>query len=186
MVSPSRTGRARRRVVVAVAAAVAATAAGVWLYQDRAREGDFSSDPRPCSLVSAPTARLVAGPAEGVESGSACTWAGPGPGRDPQPVLEVRVTRLGTWEAREDFRRVKEESEGKTGPMTAELSDFGDEAFSRIRYPSGRRMTSEVWFRQGNVVVAVRYAPVDGGIDPSHAGAYEVATEAAARLGKGN
>ncbi|AZM92673.1 hypothetical protein [Streptomyces sp. W1SF4] len=183
MVSPPRPGRTRR-LVLAVAAAGAVAAVGLWLYPDLARRGDFTSDPRPCSLVTAGTARLVAGRAEGVEAGSACTWADPG--GDPQPVLEVRVTRLATARARADFRRVKEESEGKTGPMTAELSDFGDEAFSRIRNPSRGRVTSEVWFRQGNVVVAVRYAPADGGLDPSQAGAYEVATEAAARLGKGN
>ncbi|WP_405977050.1 hypothetical protein [Streptomyces sp. NBC_00158] len=185
MVSPSPPGRTRR-LLLAVAAAGLVTAGGLWLYQDLARRGDFTSDPRPCSLVTAQTARLVAGPAQGVEAGSACVWAGPGPGRDPQPVLEVRVTRLGTREAWEDFRRVKEQSEGKTGPMTAELTDFGDEAFSRIRNSDGPRVTSEVWFRRGNVVVAVRYAPADGGLDPSQAGAYEVATEAAARLGKGN
>ncbi|MGE7384894.1 hypothetical protein ACQKM2_05225 [Streptomyces sp. NPDC004126] len=187
MVSPSGPGRPRRRLALAVAAAAAVTVGGLWLYRDPARQGDFASDPRPCSLVTAATARLVAGPAEGVETGSACVWAGPGPGPDPQPVLEVRVSRLGTREARESFQRVKEQSEGKTGPMTAELSDFGDEAFSRIRNSDGPRVTSEVWFRQGNVVIAVRYAPVDGDVDPSsHAGAYEVATEAAARLGKGN
>ncbi|MFD0358259.1 hypothetical protein ACFVHW_31690 [Streptomyces sp. NPDC127110] len=178
MPSPSRRRRPRR-VALAAAAAAAVTAVGVCLYQDLARQGGFASDTRPCSLVSAQTARLVAGTAQGVEAGSSCTWAGP----DPQPVLQVQVTRLGTPQARRGFRLVKEESEGKTGPMTAELTDFGDEAFSRIRYSGGVRVTSEVWFRRGDVVVAVRYAPADGDIDPSHAGAYEVAAEAAARLG---
>ncbi|RST01799.1 hypothetical protein EF910_26005 [Streptomyces sp. WAC07149] len=182
MASPSRPGRTRRIVLVAAGSAAAA-AVGAVLYQDLARQDRFASGTRPCALVSAQTARLVAGPVEGVEDGSVCTWPGPG----PQPVLQVQVTRLGTPQAREGFRLVKEEvPPGKTGPMTAELTDFGDEAFSRIRYPgAGRRVTSEIWFRRGDVVVAVRYAPVDGDIDPAHAGAYEVATEAAARLRQG-
>ncbi|MFJ3875951.1 hypothetical protein ACIPW5_00670 [Streptomyces sp. NPDC090077] len=176
MVSPSRPRR-RRRLVLVAAGVAAAAAVGAALYQDLARGS--VPETRPCALVSARTARLVAGPAEGVEDGSACTWPGPG----PQPVLKVQVTRLGTPQAREGFRLVREEvPPGKTGPMTAELTDFGDEAFSRILFPAGGRVTSEIWFRRGDVVVAVRYAPVDGDIDPSHAGAYEVATEAAARL----
>lgn len=185
MMSTSRPKRAPR---VAMAAAIAAVAAlAVWLYQDQTQQGDFAADPRPCSLVSAETAaRLLAGPTDGVEAMSYCSWAGPGLGSDAQPVLQVQVTRLGVHEAQVSFQRTKEESEGKMGPMTTDLSDFGDEAFSRVRYPSGGRVTNEVFFRRSNVVVAVRYAPVDGDIDRAHSGAYDVATEAAATLGKGN
>lgn len=70
--------------------------------------------------------------------------------------------------------------------MTTDMTDFGDEAFARIRYPSGGRVTNEIFFRRSNVVVAVRYAPVDHDPDRAYAGVYDVATEAAATLGKGN
>ncbi|MEU9145023.1 hypothetical protein [Streptomyces sp. NPDC048349] len=186
MVSPSRPNRAPRIALAASATAVAVLA--VWLYQDPTQRGDFDADPRPCALVTAETAaRLLSGPTDGVEAKSSCNWAGPGLGSDAQPVLQVQVTRLGVDDARLSFQRTKEEPQGKMGPSTTDLSDFGDEAFSRLRYPSsGNRMINEVFFRRSNVIVAVRYAPVDGDIDRGRAGAYDVATEAAAALGKGH
>ncbi|MCX4691617.1 hypothetical protein [Streptomyces sp. NBC_01408] len=174
--------------VAGIALAAAAVAAGVvfvWLYQDQSQQGQFASDPRPCALVSAGTAaRLLPEPADGVEAMSYCSWAGPGLGKGAQPVLQVQVSRLRLDEARSSFQRTQEESAGKMGPMTTDLTDFGDEAFVRTRYPSGGRSTTEIFFRRSNVVVAVRYAPVDGDGEKAYAGAYDVATEAAAELRK--
>ncbi|MGP3683435.1 hypothetical protein ACTVZO_01770 [Streptomyces sp. IBSNAI002] len=185
MVTPSRPERARRVALAAAATAVAALA--VWLYQDRTPQGDFSADPRPCSLVSAGTAgRLLDGPADGVQAKSSCDWAAPGADKGAQPVLQVQVTRMRVPEARAGFQRTRQESHGKMGPNGTDLSDFGDEAFSRMRYPSGGRMVEEVYFRLSNVIVAVRHAPLDGDFDRARAGAYDVAAEAADRLGKGH
>ncbi|EFL19263.1 hypothetical protein [Streptomyces sp. C] len=61
MASPSRPGRTGRRAALAVAAAAVLAAGGVWLYPDLARRGDFTSDPPPCSLVTAQTARAGGG-----------------------------------------------------------------------------------------------------------------------------
>ncbi|OKK16122.1 hypothetical protein AMK16_25755 [Streptomyces sp. CB00455] len=184
MMSPSRPERAPHVALAAAAIGVAALA--FWLYQDRTQQGDFAADPRPCTLVSAETAgRLLAGPTDAVEALPYCNWAVPGLGSDAQPVLQIQVSRSGLDEARVSFQRTKEEPEGKMGPMTTDLSDFGDEAFSRVRYPGGGRVTNEVFFRRSNVVVAVRYAPVGDDIDHAQAGAYDVAAEAAATLGKG-
>ncbi|WP_412077108.1 hypothetical protein ACLF6K_19560 [Streptomyces xanthophaeus] len=177
---------ARVAGIALAAAAIAAGAVFASLYQDRSQQGEFASDPRPCSLVSAGTAaRLLSEPTDGVEAMSYCSWAGPGLGKDAQPVLQVQVTRLRLDEARSSFQRTQEEAAvGKMGPMTTDLTDFGDEAFVRTRHPGGGRGTTEIFFRRSNVVVAVRYAPVDGDGEKAYAGAYDAATEAAAELRK--
>ncbi|MGW7107572.1 hypothetical protein ACWGHU_15570 [Streptomyces xanthophaeus] len=182
MASPSRR---RRLPAIAVAVAVAAAlvaAVAVWLSQDPAPQGDFVADPPACSLVKPATAERLTGRAEGVQVKSSCNWAGPGSG-DPQPVLQVQVIRLDEREARLTMQRTQEEPQGKMGPMVTDLSDFGDEAFSRVRHPGSSRMTHEVYIRESNLVVVVRYAPHD--FENASQGAYDVATEASAALGKG-
>ncbi|WP_411101388.1 hypothetical protein [Streptomyces sp. cmx-4-9] len=184
MISAPRPRRGSAVVAVfAVMVVAVAAALGVWWYQGRAQQGEFASAPRPCPLVSAGTAdRLLGGRTEAVESLSSCSWGGAGLRADAQPVLQVQVTRMTVDEARDHFRRTKAEPMGKAGPMAADLSDFGDEAFVRPRYPAGGRFTTEVHFRRSNVVVAVRYAPVEGDADQARAGAYDAAADAAARL----
>ncbi|MEU9108808.1 hypothetical protein AB0D54_31700 [Streptomyces xanthophaeus] len=183
MASPSRRRRAPAMAVAVAVAAALVAAVAVRLSQDPAPQGDFVGDPPPCSLVSPATAERLTGRAEGMQVKSSCNWAGPGSGGDPQPVLQVQLIRLDEREARLTMQRTKEEPQGKMGPMVSDLSDFGDEAFSRVRYPSSSRMTHEVYIRKSNLVVVVRYAPLD--IENASQGAYDVATEASAALGKG-
>ncbi|MFD9358476.1 hypothetical protein [Streptomyces sp. NPDC060031] len=176
--------RARTAIGVLALVLVAVVA---WQLWKQSKQGDFASDPDPCALVSTQTVRrLVPVEPEPEEKRAMayCTWAPAKVAGGGPPTVQVQVTRLWLDEAHTSFLRTKAEPEGKAGPMTTDLTDFGDEAFIRYRYIAGSNGAAEVVFRRSNVVVSVRYSPADGDSEKAGAGAVAAAAEAADRLGR--
>lgn len=158
---------------------------GTWRWWDRAQDGDFTSDPSLCRLVTPETIhRLVPESYGGREDVASCTWSAPREKGKYRANVHLFASRLDVELAEKDMREQRTSGEPLWEKDTQEdLLGLGDEAFLRYRPPTpGRNVTAQVVFRRSNMVISVAYARSDDDRGAARAGAVDAAREAAALL----
>ncbi|MFD9302765.1 hypothetical protein ACFWCB_08760 [Streptomyces sp. NPDC060048] len=155
-----------------------------WRHWQRNHPGDFTAEPRPCTLVSPQTVhRLVPTSYGGRGDADSCSWSAPREESPTRAGVFLQAFVLTEDLAVEDLREDRADTLGweKTPPV--DVTGIGDEAFVRFRSTGPERpAAAQVCFRLSNMVVSVTYTRADTDREAARAGAVDAAREASDHL----